>query len=56
VTVISNHSFHYQTAMLEPAKSFTLVPMGDRIGDGARAGWAPDGGILALRGLSLLSL
>jgi len=28
VTVISNHSFHYQTALLDPAaKSFTLVPM-----------------------------
>ena len=56
VTVISNHSFYYQTAILDPAaKSFTLVPMAID-GDVARAGWAPDGRILAAGERYLLSL
>jgi hypothetical protein len=47
VTVISNHSFYYQTAILDPAaKSFTLVPM-PIDGDAAYAGWTPDGKIVA---------
>ena len=47
VTVVSNHSFYYHTAILDPAtKSFTLVPV-TVDGDCARAGWAPQGRILA---------
>jgi hypothetical protein len=47
VTVISSHSFYYQTAILDPAsKSFTVVPVAID-GDAALAGWAPDGHILA---------
>ena len=47
VSVVSNHSFYYQTAILDPAsKSFTIVPMAIE-GDSSRAGWAPDGRVLA---------
>ena len=47
VSVISKHSFYYETAILDPvSKSFTLVPMAID-GDAAMAGWAPDGRILA---------
>jgi hypothetical protein len=54
VSVISRHSFFYQTAILDPAaKSFKLVPMAIE-GDAAPAGWAPDGHILA-RGKRYLS-
>jgi hypothetical protein len=46
VTVISKHSFYYETAILDPAsKSFTVVPI-PIDGDAAMAGWAPDGRIL----------
>ena len=56
VTVISNHSFYYQTAILDPAtRSFTLAPVSID-GDAARAGWTPDGRILALGERYLLSL
>jgi hypothetical protein len=54
VPVTSNHTFYYQTAILDPAaKSFTLVPMVID-GDAGPAGWAPDGRILA-RGKRYLS-
>ena len=47
VSVISKHSFYYETAILDPAsKSFTLVPIAID-GDADMAGWAPDGRILA---------
>jgi hypothetical protein len=47
VSVASNHSFYYETTILDPAaKSFTLVPMAID-GDAGPAGWAPDGRILA---------
>jgi len=56
VSVASAHSFYYETAILDPAaKSFTLAPMAID-GDGCRAGWAPDGRILALGTRYLLSL
>ena len=46
VSVISNHSFYYRTAILDQAsKSFTLVPSAID-GDASRAGWTPDGRIL----------
>ncbi len=47
VTVISNHSFYYETAILDPSsKSFTVAPIAID-GDAAMAGWTPDGSILA---------
>jgi sugar lactone lactonase YvrE len=56
VSVISAHSFYYQTAILDPAsKSFTLVPIAID-GDAAMAGWAPDGRILARGHRYMLSL
>jgi hypothetical protein len=56
VSVISNHAFYYQTAILDPAtKSFTLAPIAID-GDASRAGWTPDGRILALGERYLLSL
>ena len=56
VSVISAHSFYYQTAILDPAsKSFTLVPIAID-GDAAMAGWAPDGRILARGHRYLFSL
>ena len=56
VPVASNHSFYYQTAILDPAaKSFTLVPMAID-GDAGPAGWAPDGRILASGQRYFLSL
>ena len=56
VSVISNHSFYYQTAILDPAsKSFTLAPTAID-GDASRAGWTPDGRILALGERYLFSL
>ncbi len=56
VTVTSNHSFYYQTAILDPAaKSFTLVPVSFD-GDAANAGWTPDGRILASGVQYLMSL
>jgi hypothetical protein len=46
VSVISKHTFYYETAILDPtSKSFTLVPI-PMDGDAAMAGWAPDGRIL----------
>jgi hypothetical protein len=56
VTVISNHSFYYQTAILDPAsKSFTLAPV-SMDGDVSQAGWSADGRILALGQRYQLSL
>ena len=56
VSVISNHKFYYDTAILDPAtKSFTLVPRGVD-GDNAGAGWTPDGRILLVAQRYLLSL
>jgi hypothetical protein len=56
VSVISNHSFYYETAILDPAsKGFVLVPMAID-GDAAMAGWAPDGSILARGHRYLFSL
>jgi hypothetical protein len=47
VSVVSEHAFYYQTAILDPAtKSFTLVPMAID-GDSARAGWDGEGRIVA---------
>jgi hypothetical protein len=56
VSVISKHSFYYETAILDPAsKSFTLVPITIE-GDAAMAGWAPDGRILVRGHRYLFSL
>jgi hypothetical protein len=56
VTVISKHSFYYETAILDPAsKSFTAVPIAID-GDAAMAGWAPDGRILVRGHRYLFSL
>jgi hypothetical protein len=56
VTVISDHSFYYHTAILDPAlKSFSLAPHAID-GDFARAGWASDGRIVALGERYLFSL
>jgi eukaryotic-like serine/threonine-protein kinase len=56
VSVVSKHSFYYETAILDPvSKSFTLVPIGID-GDAAMAGWAPDGRILARGHRYLFSL
>jgi eukaryotic-like serine/threonine-protein kinase len=56
VSVVSKHSFYYETAILDPAsKSFTLVPIAID-GDAAMAGWAPDGRILARGHRYLFSL
>ena len=56
VSVLSKHSFYYQTAILDPAsKSFTLAPIAFD-GDTAPAGWAPDGRILVRGQQYLFSL
>jgi len=56
VTVVSNHSFYYHTAILDPvSRTFTLVPA-TVDGDFARAGWAADGRILAQGERYLFSL
>jgi hypothetical protein len=47
VTVASQESFYYQTALLDPAtKSFTLIPVAVE-GDAFSAGWTADGRIVA---------
>jgi hypothetical protein len=56
VTVVSNHSFYYLTAILDPAsKSFALAPLAID-GDCARAGWDSEGRIVALGERYALSL
>src|SRR5205823_6006028 len=47
ISVASNSSFYYKTAILDPVtKSFTIVPV-TVDGDVSTAGWMPDGSILA---------